>query len=295
MELQSTTDLGATVEDFLTALAVDGRGTKTIGDHRFHLRDLASWLDEHGHHFQTMTKADMRLFLAASVEKSYSYRSNRGCTMRMFFTYCTSVDIPHASPHTHIRTPKKPRIRVRALTREQIRALLAVLRKAKGETARRDEALIITGLYTGFRASELAALRWNDIDFEHATITVRDGKTGGQVVALHAVLADVLLRWHRVQKLGSGRAVFSLDGEPIVPNRVGKICRRISTSLDFDLQSHALRHSAATWAIRNGAGIWNVSRMLGHHDTVITSKVYLAHSAADSKAAVDALPDLGAW
>lgn len=299
MDIQNHTPdqlaMTAVIDEWLTTLDVEGRKVGTVVEHRNNIRRFATWLDAKAIHWQVMTKVDMRAFITSIATVGISHRANQGSTIRVFYDYASLMDYPHLSPHLIIRTPKKGKPLPRALSRTQIRRLLAYLVAQSGQRARRDHALIVAGLYTGARSNELAALRWSDIDFASECVTIRDGKTGGRSVALHSDLADLLTQWQQIQHLRGDVAVFSLDGTPICPNRVGKICRRISKQLGFVVHAHALRHSAATWAIRSGAGLWNVSRMLGHSNTSHTSKVYLDTDPADSKPAVDSLPGLGAW
>lgn len=283
------------VDRWLAALAVDGRSERTVTEHRHYAARLARWLEAQDLDWQHLKRADMHAFMATVAKKNFSLRRNLGTTMRLFWRYAVLMDWTESNPAIDITTPKKPRPRPRALSRDQIRRLLAFLKEREGRSARRDEALIVCGLYTGCRASELARLCWSDIDFAGECVMVRDGKSGGRTVALHPGLADMLTRWERQQARPGDGPIFSLNGKSIHPNRVGKICHEVGEQLGFVLHAHALRHSAATWAIRGGAGLWNVSRMLGHADTTITSKVYLQADPSDSEAAVRALPGLGDW
>lgn len=77
--------------------------------------------------------------------------------------------------------------------------------------------------------------------------------------------------------------------------RVGKICRAVGDELGFRMHAHALRHSAATHALRAGAGLYYVSRMLGHADITTTARIYIAADPTDSRVATRALPGLDAW
>ncbi len=222
--------------------------------------------------------------------------------MRVFFDYAVLYEYIPASPAVVIKTPKRRRPVPRALSRAQVRRLLDYLQAQEGRHARRDETMILTALYTAARASEVCALVWEDIDIAGECVTIRNGKTGGRVVALHPALADVLSRWRELQDeeitVRLTTPVFALDeqGEKgIKGTRLGKICYRISQEIGFTVHAHALRHTAATHAIRAGAGLWNVSRMLGHADTGTTSRTYLMADPTDSKAAVNALPGLGEW
>jgi len=283
------------IERWLDDLRLNGRAERTIAEHRYYAGRLVRWLGANGIDWRQMRRSEMHEFMRTVADKGFSLRRSLGSTMRLFWAYAVSMEWVPASPACDIKTPKKPRPRPRALSRDQIRRLLAWLASRQGRPARRNEVLIVCGLYTGCRAGELARLCWSDIDFAGEAIAVRDGKGGGRTVCLHPAPSDMLTRWQRWQALPDDAPVFSLSGRPIHPNRVGKICRAVGDQLGFVLHAHALRHSAATWAIRSGAGLWNVSRMLGHADTVITSRTYLQTDPTDSIAAVRSLPALEEW
>lgn len=75
---------------------------------------------------------------------------------------------------------------------------------------------------------ELAGLRWPAVDLAGGAVNIRLSKMGkGRSVKLHPDLATHLMIWRSIQAGGDGWPVFSLDGDPIVPNRIGKICARI--------------------------------------------------------------------
>lgn len=296
------TPLQQVIDEWLADLTLNGRAEGTIKKHREYIGRLVTWLDRRGIHWQQLTRREISEFMTTVANKGHSLRSNLGSTMRVFFAYAVLYEYIPSSPAVVIKTPKRRRPVPRALSRGQIRRLLAYLKEQEGRHARRDEAMIITALYTAARAGEVCALVWDDIDIAGECVTIRNGKTGGRTVALHGALADFLSSWRELQaeqmRVDGDTPVFALDeqGEKgIKGTRLGKICYRISAVLGFTVHAHALRHSAATHAIRNGAGLWNVSRMLGHSDTATTSRTYLMADPTDSKAAVNALPALGEW
>lgn len=284
------------VEEFLNDLRILGRKESTIKEHQQFLSRLDRWLTEQHIPWQAMSRKDMHRFMQTIASKSASTKGNLGGSMRGFWTYAAMMEYVPGSPAIDIRTPKKPRPVPRALSRDQVRRLLAWLKAQAGRGARRDEALLVTALYTACRAGELAALLWSDIDFAGEVVTIKDGKTGGRAVALHPALADLLTLWRKEQAIAGDVPVFSLDGKPFNSRRVGKICyEKVSRMLGFHLHAHALRHTAATWALRNGAGLYNVSRMLGHADTAFTARTYIRADPTDSIVAVNALPGLEEW
>lgn len=290
------------IDEWIANLTLNGRADMTIKKHREHISRLANWLKRHDLHWQDVSRRQLAEFMQSVATKGHSLRSNLGSTLRVFFDYAVLYEYIPRSPAVVIKTPKRRRPVPRALSRGQIRRLLAYLAEQEGRHARRDEVMVLTALYTAARAGEVCALIWDDIDIAGEAVTIRNGKTGGRTVALHSDLADFLSRWRELQaqeiRVDGYTPVFALDEQGlkgIKGTRLGKTCHRISKAIGFTVHAHALRHSAATHAVRAGAGLWNVSRMLGHSDTSTTSRTYLMSDPSDSVAAVKALPKIGEW
>jgi integrase len=139
-----------------------------------------------------------------------------------------------------------------------------------------DMALV--SLYGGLRFGEVAALTWNDIDFENEKIFVLDtkGKTD-RIIPMSEILKDMFKR--------------RIPGEKhqlIFPGKNGE--KKISPSHTFDrtvddlklnegvterkhmLTFHGLRHSFASWLIEAGTSIYEVKELLGHSDIRLTER-----------------------
>ena len=191
----------------------------------------------------------------------------------------------------------KARAERRALTEEEIPALLAA---AQG--SRYDTPIRFT-LATGLRQGELLGLRWEDVDFDAGLINVRQslGYVGGasffappksersrRVVELSAATAG-LLRSHRAAqaahrlRLGviwqdHGLVFPSLIGTPWLARAFYRDYRGVLAGSGIaDVASvnwHTLRHTAATQWLRHGADVFSVSRRLGHASASFTMDVY---------------------
>lgn len=280
---------------WIAALTALGRSPRTIVSHRTYGQRLGRFLAARGVAWEYTTLAELRAFQATVATRGHSLRRNLTSTVKVFYRFAVSQGWLAVSPATGLELPTRPAALPRALSRTQIRTLLTHLAAQEGRVARRAEVVIVAALYTGARAHELARLWWRHIDVAGECINIPDGKTGGRAVALAPELADLLERWQRLQNLGGDGPVFSLTRAPIVPQRIGKICKDVGAALGMTLHAHALRHSAATWALRSGAGIYHVSRMLGHSDVATTARVYIKADPTDSRVAVQALPRLNQW
>jgi integrase len=163
-------------------------------------------------------------------------------------------------------------------------------RTLRAEEDRQDGAIYLTAALAGLRRSELLALRWEDVDFEHSSIHVYEGysakKTGkpksrkSRTVPMIDQLADALddlkSRGHhtaRREHVFVSRLGTELDGSAL---RRRYIAARDTAGLR-PLRFHDLRHTFASVAI-NVASITQVQAWMGHADVKTTMR-YLHHKS----------------
>jgi len=173
----------------------------------------------------------------------------------------------------------------RAIAADHVRQLLASIdqRTAMG---RRDYAIVLLLARLGLRASEVVRLELDDIDWNHATLTVR-GKRGlrhefplapevGQAIAVY--LCDG-------RPLSTSRRVFLRAKAPIQgfqnASGVGSIVRHTLQRAAIQAPTygaHQFRHGLATDLLRQGASLSEIGDVLGHRHpqtTMIYTKVDL--------------------
>jgi integrase len=127
-------------------------------------------------------------------------------------------------------------------------------------------------------------LRWTDVDWEKATLTIArsiyETKGGGW--------GEKPTKTHQVRNIGLDAARLDLDvppqafmfsrspqgSEPIRPDVVTKFAARAAKSAGVNTHMHALRHFTATQAIGAGYDARTVASRLGHADPSITLRVY---------------------
>lgn len=283
------------IAEFIADLQLNGRSERTVKGHDLELLRLSRWLDAEGLNWRALNRKDLQRYTRLRADKGHSSRSNMLCTLRTFYRWAVEQEYVPLSPAVQFKTPKKPTPQPRALTMEQVRVLLAYLKKQEGRRARRDEVLMLTALYCGLRARELASLRWSELDMTEWVINIQLSKMGhGRSVTVHKALRPFLRRWREQQNLEADAPVFSLDGEPLRPARAGKIARRVKKATGLPLTTHVLRHTFATWALRRSGNLYAVSKSLGHKQLKQT-EVYVSADVEDIRPAIDTLPDLAGW
>ncbi len=286
------------IADFLLDLAVAGRAPRTIDEHGHELRRYGRWLDDQALSWRDATEDDVVAYLRTRAHLKSSTRAATICSLRVFHAWLVRRHHLIVSPAADLTIPTRGKPTPKALTRAQLRALLAYLARQQGMRAQRDEILVLAGLYTGLRAAELANLRWGDLDLDEGVLTIEISKMGhGRATALHGDLIARLRAWHGVQEPRSAYVFANTqNGEKIVPERAGKIVRAIAKATDLELHTHKLRHSFATWTLRESKDLYAVSKALGHAELKQT-EIYVAAALGveQIRAAVAQLPGIDDW
>ena len=162
--------------------------------------------------------------------------------------------------------------RERFLSDDEIGRLSAVLRE-RAERQSSQVAAVRLLLLTGCRKSEILTLRWSD--YREGRLFLRDSKTGPRTVWLSNPARAILDRMPR-----SGRWVFpsSRTGGPRNAAWLGCFWRDVRAEAGIgDVRLHDLRHTHASIALRTGATVLAIGRLLGHADPRTTLKY--AHPA----------------
>jgi integrase len=152
---------------------------------------------------------------------------------------------------------------------------------------------------TGCRRGEALGLRWDDLDVEAATITIRralvplgaevilsEPKTtrGRRTIALDPVTLGAL-KAHAARQADEQSAcdawsetgyIFTTeDGQPLDPHRTSKAFERHLRAAALPrIPLHGLRHTYATLALSSGVNPRIVSGRLGHSTVALTLDIY---------------------
>jgi integrase len=208
-----------------------------------------------------------------------------------------------ANPAGEVARPRVDEREMTILTDDQVKVFLAAARRS------RYYALFALAVATGMRQGELLALQWQDVDFEHNTVTVRhtvlrvkgrhiikDPKTRGsrRTITVPAFAMNALHE-HRKKMVARGyadRTVFcSLQGGIMSAQNLRKRTFKpilVRAGLP-DMRFHDLRHTHASTLLSKGKSIKAVSRRLGHSTVTTTLEVYAHVLPGDDLALADAV------
>lgn len=217
--------------------------------------------------------------------------------VRSFHRFCASEGLLPADPSEDVGAPRVPQGIPKALTEDEVDALLGAV---PGDDARalRDRAILETLYATGIRISELAGLDAGDLDLDDAIVRVMGKGRRERVVpigrsartALRAYLADgrSVLRRARVTGAASDAVFLNARGGRLTRQGCWGIVRRVGARVGLAdrLSPHVLRHSCATHMLDRGADIRVVQELLGHA-SVSTTQVYTKVSPERLRAVYD--------
>ncbi len=209
----------------------------------------------------------------------------------------------HQDPAAHCKLPSMTRAEMRILTREEMQKTL-IQAKEEGYYE-----VFLLEFATGLREGELAALQWDDLNFQ--TGELRVSRQAGRVIGsgivisepktIHSVrtlvlppmVAEVLKRYK--DRIDS-RWMFPSSKKEDTPIDPATIRQRLHLLLDHagckQVRFHDLRHTFATNCLEYGMDVKTLSTILGHVSSATTLNVY-AHVTDEMRRTAAAKIDSG--
>ncbi len=228
-------------------------------------------------------------------QRKYPYDTIRHIrsNIRQTFTYVVNLGIVKSNPVAQIKLPKKdmcsPSREVFAYSPDEIKRLREVcLRPNKrGGYKRKAGLTILLLLYTGMRKGEALALTWDDIRDglicinksmqEKSQHRIAPTKTKSSVRSI-PINKDVEFILNELKRVNPPSNI-------VCCNKYGNYMEFSSLKVAFDEicklanvrkgRIHLLRHTFGSELIRQGVALVDVSKLMGHSNTVITYKRYI--------------------
>jgi integrase len=131
----------------------------------------------------------------------------------------------------------------------------------------RDATMILVAYRHGLRASELVDLRWDQIDFNTATVAVRRAKKG--TPATHPIRGDEMRALRRLQREQESKSAFVFTSERGAPFATAGFARMIerageAAGFKFKAHPHMLRHACGFALANKGHDTRALQAYLGH-------------------------------
>ena len=228
-----------------------------------------------------ITPREIRSFVAGLHREGYARRTiaRRLAAIKALMKYALTREIIPRNPSSTITAPKAEKRLPTILSRAEVKALMEIPDISR-PVGRRDRAVLETLYAAGLRRSELCGLNLRDFDRDAGTLRVLGKGSKERIVPVGDYAREALLDWlgcrDDLLTGDSGDALFlredgtRLDGDHLY-SMVRSMLRRVTEQKKRS--PHVLRHTFATHMLDNGAGLREVSEMLGHA-SLGTTQVY---------------------
>lgn len=235
-------------------------------------------------------------------------------TLKALLTQAVIDGVLAKHPMLQIKKPKVTRKREWvALTQAQVTKLLSVI------TDPAHQLLIKLAATSGMRRSEILGIRYQDVDLERCTFTVRQTnlrtKGGGEIgtstktedswrtVSLPKAILPLIkaqIRTVRLQAMSDalwqpyGLLFPGEHGRPLNPDAISKLVKRYGKNADMpkDFCLNSLRHTSASLLLQHGASYKTVQQRLGHSTANLTLNTYSHVMPGDDERAAETLANI---
>lgn len=269
------------VKNFIAYLENErGLSARTITAYRRDLDLLLQFLDaEEIEKPGQITQHHIRAFIAQRHRQGLGGKSLQRLlsAMRSLFRWMLREGLAEHNPAAPVRAPKSPRHLPATLDADSIGQLLDI--PCDTPLAIRDKAIMELFYSSGLRLSELANLRWDQLDLVSGMVTVTGKGNRTRMVPVGRMASEALLEWRK------NRGVYASFDQPFVfvsqrgtPIAVRTIQARIRhwakhQGIAQNIYPHLLRHSFASHMLESSGDLRAVQELLGHAD-ISTTQIY---------------------
>jgi len=291
-----------TFASFLDYLRVErGSAKLTIAAYASDLGQFGEFLEQRQVELKGAQREHVREYLQELFSKQLDGRSvgRKLSAIRHLYRHLLIDGRIKKDPTLNIDLPKQWKVLPKALSREEVGAMLGEGNAKEGDrrkkTARgealgiRDRAMLELLYGGGVRVSEVADARLEDLKLEMGYILVRGKGDKERMVPLGAPAQQALQRYLRsgresmVKKRNSPLLFIGAGGRRLTRQRIWQLVGAAGAAAGLPAGRHAsphmLRHSCATHMVENGADLRTVQTILGHAD-ISTTQIY-THVALD--------------
>jgi len=271
-------------------LAERGLAGSTVDNYQADITDFLTFSDKE---YREVELPDITAYISDLMTREFKATSvnRRASSLRVFYRYLVGEGEITISPLELLQTPK---LQERLPDYLFFDELMKVIDAAQDELheleskaapfrerfrAARDTAAISLLYAAGLRASELAGLRFNDVDFDLRIIRTIGKRSKERLVPFGehaaAIIGYYLRDYRHKTELESPFIFIDHRGKDgITRQTLWNAVKRYSRLAGVEpLKPHLLRHTFATHLIQAGADLRTVQEMLGHA-SIATTQIY---------------------
>lgn len=222
-----------------------------------------------------ISRSDVIAFHHSNQQKGYASGScNRMLVLLQFMLNCAVrwdlLAPSHQNPCLGVGAFEDNGARERFLTVEEVQRLFAELDRNRNVMVGQVIKLL---LFTGARKREVLDARWDDVDFERQLLTVPAARSKSKKVQYIALSDAAVTLLQDLPRTPGVPWVFVNPKTLMPPVSIfyawDSIRQRVGLA---DLRLHDLRHSYASFLVNAGRSLYEVQKLLGHHDPKVTMR-----------------------
>ncbi|RLD34577.1 MAG: hypothetical protein DRI83_07860 [Bacteroidetes bacterium] len=258
----------------------------TIDEKEQHLYRFLCYLNEHGITSVNAINQLHVLYFIKGIDPRFSALPHLTMrTLRGFFSYLydqhlLDIDLSGIIPKDNFQKQAKlPSV----YSQKEIETMLASIDRGNAN-GKRNYAIVILAARLGLRASDIANLKFENLQWERCIIKFKQYKTGKNIeLPMLPEVGNAIVDYMKYGRPKSNEAfIFLLSRSPYTPIHGCSVTGIVHSSLvraGISIENrkhgaHALRHSLAGILLEKGTILPVISEILGHENTEST-KFYL--------------------
>ncbi|HNS53045.1 MAG TPA: tyrosine recombinase [Anaerolineae bacterium] len=280
------------IEQFLEHLKVQKQYSEnTLSAYRNDLYQFLAYLGGRASGWDQVrhdTLIDYVMTMKGSQEYAAATVARKVAAVKSFYHYLAQAGILKDDPTAELDSPRVQKRPPRALSVEDVEALLEYPAHDTSPKGLRDRALLELLYATGLRVSEVVALNVDDLNLASATVhVVRNRGRRERIIPIHDRAIEPLqlyLQQGRMQLLRN-REETSLfvnhRGERLTRQGLWLIVKHHvrAIGIEDEVTPHTLRHTCAAHLLGKRADVGQVQQIMGHAN-ISTTQAY-AHARMD--------------
>jgi integrase/recombinase XerD len=206
--------------------------------------------------------------------------ARKTAAIRSFCSYLVEQGDLRADPSSALPSPRVAKSIPKAMTREEVDALLAQPERINGAESVRDRAMLELLYASGLRVTELVSLNVEDVDLNRSVIVCKGRQGRSRSIDLQPEVAENVQKYIKSARPAirrdEGETALFLNhrGQRLTRQGFWLILKGYASDAGIEgITPHTLRHSYATHQILDGKDLAEVQQALGHV-SISTTQVY---------------------
>jgi site-specific recombinase XerD len=224
-------------------------------------------------HIETITRNDISAFIEHEQDRGLAPTtvSTHLRALYAFLNYLIEHDVVHPDVLKRKMRIKIPDALPRAIDPEDIKQLLAVIKKP------RDRALILILLRTGMRIGELLDTKSKDLNLKDKTIEIFEAQKNrvGRVVYLSDDACGTLKKWLKLKNPQTEYLFYGRGGRHLSYSMARELFCKYLNKAGLSHKGytlHCLRHTYASELLNAGMRLECLQQLLGHSSIEMTRR-----------------------